>query len=180
MSRTGPQGHTEGAVYAVYEGRQRGIFGTWKEARAQIQGYPGAIYKKLHSRAEAEAWLQEYQQRSVFAVHKGRKRGIFATWPEALKQVKDYPQAVYKKLGSREAAQAWLDGYGRRDGAASVGVQVDPGMFPDANQENCQADGLSAGPSVNREELATSISTAANQSPGLVRSAAGERMRRSL
>lgn len=45
------------AVYAVKEGYQRGIFNTWEECRASINGYSGAEFKKFQTRKYAEQWL---------------------------------------------------------------------------------------------------------------------------
>ncbi|VDB83973.1 unnamed protein product [Peniophora sp. CBMAI 1063] len=52
---------------------------------------------------------------SVFAVHIGRERGIFTTWAETLERVRNHPGAVYKKLSSRAAAEAWLQRYASPD-----------------------------------------------------------------
>jgi len=46
-------------VYVVWKGRQTGIFTTWEECAAQVQGYPGAEYKAFESRAMAEKAFQE-------------------------------------------------------------------------------------------------------------------------
>lgn len=41
--------------YVVWEGRQKGIFNTWDECKAQVHGLEGAKYKSFESKAEAEA-----------------------------------------------------------------------------------------------------------------------------
>ena len=38
------------SYYAVYQGRQTGIFTTWGECQQQIQGYSGAKFKKFKTR----------------------------------------------------------------------------------------------------------------------------------
>lgn len=43
-----------------------------------------------------------------YAVRIGRKPGVYRTWADCLKQVHKFPGAVYKKLDSEEAAQAFL------------------------------------------------------------------------
>lgn len=40
--------------YAVRAGRETGIFTTWQECKAQIDGYSGAVFKSFSTRAEAE------------------------------------------------------------------------------------------------------------------------------
>ncbi len=44
-------------VYAVKRGRTPGLFATWDECKAQVDGFPGAVYKGFASKQEAEAWL---------------------------------------------------------------------------------------------------------------------------
>lgn len=45
--------------YVVWKGRKTGIFGTWDEASAQVNGFAGAQYKAFATRAEAEAALAQ-------------------------------------------------------------------------------------------------------------------------
>lgn len=44
--------------YVVWEGRETGVFETWKECSAQVTGYAGAKYKAFPSRAFAEKAFQ--------------------------------------------------------------------------------------------------------------------------
>lgn len=44
-------------VYAVKRGKVTGVFNTWEECRASVEGYPRAEYKGFASREEAEAYL---------------------------------------------------------------------------------------------------------------------------
>ena len=44
-------------VYAVRNGRKTGIFTTWAECKAQVDGFPGARYKGFTDPNEATAWL---------------------------------------------------------------------------------------------------------------------------
>ena len=46
-------------VYAVKEGRKRGIYNTWKECQHQVLGYRGAVYKKFPTTEEAQQYLEE-------------------------------------------------------------------------------------------------------------------------
>lgn len=45
-------------VYAVRKGRERGIFNSWEECKASVEGFPGASYKGFPTRAEALAFLE--------------------------------------------------------------------------------------------------------------------------
>ena len=40
--------------YVVWKGRKRGIFSSWEQCAAQVQGFTGAQYKSFTSRAAAE------------------------------------------------------------------------------------------------------------------------------
>lgn len=53
--------------YAVCVGKTPGIYHTWDECKAMVDGYPGAKYKGFASLAEAEAFLEgvEYTQAEV-------------------------------------------------------------------------------------------------------------------
>ena len=43
--------------YAVRQGRSTGIFTTWDDCKAQVQGYSGAVYKSFPTEAEALQFL---------------------------------------------------------------------------------------------------------------------------
>lgn len=46
-------------IYAVRAGRVPGIYATWDECKAQVDGFPGAQFKGFASRADAEAYLSD-------------------------------------------------------------------------------------------------------------------------
>jgi ribonuclease HI len=43
--------------YSVAQGYLPGIYTSWDEAKAQIHGYPGALYKSFKTEDEANAWM---------------------------------------------------------------------------------------------------------------------------
>lgn len=43
-----------------------------------------------------------------YAIKRGRKPGIYTTWPEAEAQVKGYSGAIYKGFATEEAARQWM------------------------------------------------------------------------
>lgn len=45
-------------VYAVRRGRKTGIFDSWAQCKAQIDGFSGAVYKSFTTLAEAQAYLE--------------------------------------------------------------------------------------------------------------------------
>ena len=44
-------------VYAVKKGRTTGLFATWDDCKAQVEGFTGAVYRGFSSPQEAQAWL---------------------------------------------------------------------------------------------------------------------------
>ncbi len=44
--------------YAVAKGRKPGIYDNWPEAKSQIEGFTGAVYKGFTSKKEAEGWMK--------------------------------------------------------------------------------------------------------------------------
>ncbi len=49
--------------YAVWKGRQTGIFSTWEECKQQVHGYPGARYESFKTRLEAKRALEREAKR---------------------------------------------------------------------------------------------------------------------
>ena len=43
--------------YAVKQGKNPGIYKTWDECKAQVEGFSGALYKGFSTRKEAEIYL---------------------------------------------------------------------------------------------------------------------------
>lgn len=50
--------YTMKKYYAVKKGRKTGVFYTWDECRAEVTGYPGAVYKSFPSFDEALAFVR--------------------------------------------------------------------------------------------------------------------------
>ncbi|KAG0643945.1 hypothetical protein HOY80DRAFT_272975 [Tuber brumale] len=51
--------------YAVYRGRNSGIFDDWIETRLQVEGFSEAIFKSFTSRDEAEFWIYEQRDKEI-------------------------------------------------------------------------------------------------------------------
>lgn len=45
--------------YAVKKGRETGIYETWNECKAMVNGYPAAVYKSFSTKEEAEAFMTD-------------------------------------------------------------------------------------------------------------------------
>lgn len=50
--------------YAVKRGLKTGIFRTWEECKASVNGYSGAVYKSFKTEEEAERFLHDEEQDS--------------------------------------------------------------------------------------------------------------------
>lgn len=61
--------------------------------------------------------------KKFYAVKRGRKQGIFATWAECKAQVDGFERPVYKGFMSREEAVDWLGG-GQRKPAPAISAEV--------------------------------------------------------
>lgn len=61
--------------YAVKEGRNIGVFGTWDECKAQVDGYSGAVYKSFKTLDEAKAFIGITVQ-SGLDKNDGEKQGL--------------------------------------------------------------------------------------------------------
>lgn len=63
--------------YAVWRGRQAGVYATWAECQQQVSGFAGAQFKSFPTRAEAEQALRgdywQYVQRSAGGGSNGRR-----------------------------------------------------------------------------------------------------------
>lgn len=49
--------YTSETYYVVRKGRKEGLYGTWEECKAEINGYSGAEYKKIKGKKEALEYL---------------------------------------------------------------------------------------------------------------------------
>ena len=52
------RGSKKRKLYAVKKGRKPGLYETWGEAQAQVEGFRGAVYKSFQERDQAEAFLR--------------------------------------------------------------------------------------------------------------------------
>ena len=53
----------ESKFYSVVRGHIPGIYTTWGEAKEQIDGYPGAVYKSFKTEEEAKKWVTCVKER---------------------------------------------------------------------------------------------------------------------
>lgn len=149
--------------YAVKAGLKPGIYETWDECKAQVEGYSGALYQGFSNRKDAEEFLGidtdsnsssdsasnstsdnvsatmdmpiPKRDGKCYAVKVGRVPGIYSTWDECKEQIDGYTGASYKKCANISAAMDFIN-TGHWDCTredAEVIAYVD-GSFNDTNQ----------------------------------------------
>lgn len=55
--------HKGQQAYAIFRGRNTGVYVSWAEAELQVNGFPGAVYQGYQTHARAIAAYQYAQQR---------------------------------------------------------------------------------------------------------------------
>lgn len=124
------------SFYGVSVGRQPGVYRTWDECKAQVDGYPGSKYKKFGTEAEAQQFVSGVPEKvqvvvpnvsaaqsaepavktsgsgkaTFYAVSVGRQPGVYQTWDECKAQVDGYPGSKYKKFTDEMEAQNFVLG----------------------------------------------------------------------
>lgn len=72
--------------YVVWEGRDPGVYDSWEECEAQVNGYPGAKYKSFSSQADAVAAFRGdgRKELEIFKAIGSYRRDIvnYAAFPE--------------------------------------------------------------------------------------------------
>lgn len=113
--------------YAVRVGRKPGVYSTWDECRKHVDGYPRAEYKSFGSEVDAVAYVGATNQSGAsapalaakrggagglgvyYVIARGRQTGIFERkWAEIQQLVDQYPNALFQKFSTREAAEEFL------------------------------------------------------------------------
>lgn len=62
--------------YVVWEGRQKGVYDSWDECKAQVFGFEGAKYKSFESKKEAEDAYKQGANKSLFATAKSNTSAV--------------------------------------------------------------------------------------------------------
>ncbi|KAK6040452.1 hypothetical protein COOONC_22043 [Cooperia oncophora] len=59
--------------YAVANGRRNGVYRTWDECRAQVEGFAHARFQKFATEQEAFAFIAAYQRERAQALLAGKQ-----------------------------------------------------------------------------------------------------------
>lgn len=99
--------------YAVKQGRTPGVYQSWEECKAQVDGYSGAVYKSFPTAAEALAFVTGMQQEET--VRQG----------ETLQQGENVQQRENLRSPGLPELTAYVDGsYHSGTGEFSYGVVI--------------------------------------------------------
>lgn len=79
--------------YAVRRGKKPGIYLTWPECKAQVDGFTGARYKSFTDKSQAQAFLEGSDSYSKPVTKKNNKPKV--------SDINDYDVVVYTDGGSR-------------------------------------------------------------------------------
>ncbi len=112
--------------YAVRKGMTPGVYLSWEECRAQVDGYSGAVYKSFPTREEAEDFvgvisdLDEMVREQTDAAHKGEKGGEGSRGSSTIEEHYSLPEEMVVPEGM---AVAYVDGsYNVATGDYSCGI----------------------------------------------------------
>lgn len=84
-------------TYVVFVGRQPGIYETWDECRAEVEGFPGARYKSFYSKEEAVMALRE-SDASASMTLRAIARHLEEDTPEVVASRQEAPRLVKPAL----------------------------------------------------------------------------------
>jgi len=85
-----PSGTKKQKFYAVVKGHIPGIYTTWDEAKTQVDGYPGAVYKSFKTEEEAEEFMNTPVKERIYLnvpyEEKDHVKSLGARWDPAKKK----------------------------------------------------------------------------------------------
>jgi hypothetical protein len=85
-----PSGTKKQKFYAVVKGHIPGIYTTWDEAKTQVDGYPGAVYKSFKTEKEAEEFMNTPVKERIYLnvpyEENDRVKSLGARWDPAKKK----------------------------------------------------------------------------------------------
>ena len=101
------------AFYAVKKGFAPGVYKNWNDCKKNVEGFPGAVYKKFDSEAEALGFVNgevTVKPKKYYAVQRGLVPGVYSSWEACKANIDGFPGARYKSFILEEEAQAYAEG----------------------------------------------------------------------
>ncbi|KAF2818547.1 ribonuclease H-like protein [Ophiobolus disseminans] len=117
--------------YAVRVGRIPGIYHSWNDCNAQVQGTQND-YKSFPTLAEAEAFMRgagnstakTSKANKFYGVAIGHVPGVYTDYAHVQAQISGYSSGKQQVFTTREEAQAFVNDH-RRDGSAPISLRGD-------------------------------------------------------
>ncbi|GIL67397.1 hypothetical protein Vafri_20799 [Volvox africanus] len=146
-----------GPFYAVSRGHQSGVFLSWAEAKAAVQGAAGVVYKRFNTRAEAEQFLAQHRQPQPSPSPSGDSRDALAP-TEATGPGPASGKSGKRPRGRRPRKEPWSLSESATAAAAAVAVTAAPAgaLYGDrlnVARNNASGDGGGSGGSSECCEL---------------------------
>ena len=101
------------AFYAVKKGFAPGVYKNWNDCKKNVEGFPGAVYKKFDSEAEALGFVNgevTVKPKKYYAVQRGLVPGVYSSWEACKANIDGFPGARYKSFILEEEAPAYSEG----------------------------------------------------------------------
>lgn len=95
--------------YAVAKGRTTGIFTTWDEAKREVTGYKGAVFKKFKTLEEAEAFLSSNGEETTERAILPGELHAYVDGSYAESGTYSYGAVLLTTDGARECSEAFFD-----------------------------------------------------------------------
>ncbi|KAF2845368.1 hypothetical protein T440DRAFT_483448 [Plenodomus tracheiphilus IPT5] len=124
---------TSAKFYAVKVGRKPGVYQTWPEAHAQVEGYKDPIFKKFDTYAEAEAMVKGgpstgpksgKTKTKYYGVAVGHVPGVYTDWSQVQAQIKGATGVKQKSFATFAEAQAYVNEF-KRDKSVAISLRGD-------------------------------------------------------
>ncbi|PNS14478.1 Ribonuclease H1 [Sphaceloma murrayae] len=134
----------EPKFYAVHRGARPGIYHDWKDCRAQITGFKGAIFKSFASHEEAQAFVDNGMDPRVsktpqkyYGIQSGKVPGVYTSWEEASAQVIGNVKPRYKAFPTRAEAEEFV----RAGANRAANGEVTPADTPKKKKKGRESTG---------------------------------------
>lgn len=147
------------AYYAVYRGRKPGVYTSWPECEAQVNGFPGAIHKGFSTMAEAEQFRRNGRlQIGTTTVHLKEQAKRTVQLTKDISDTVDRSVKVFEEWtppNTTPPVKVFTDGSSRGNG--KIGSRAGVGVFFGENDPRNVSERLVGRQTNQRAELTAAI-----------------------
>lgn len=115
-------------TYVVFVGRQPGIYETWDECRAEVEGFPGARYKSFYSKEDAVMAMRE-SDASASMTLRAIARHLEEDTPEVVAPVAAPPKPARRVSAVGASPRKYAAGVILDSLAVDAGCMGNPGIM---------------------------------------------------